>query len=111
MKILLLTLILSFSETAMSAVGIASWYGPGFHGKRTASGKRFNQHSMTAAHRRLPLGTRVLVENLRTHLKTIVKITDRGPYVRGRIIDLSKGAARAIGMVGVDRVRLTVLEG
>lgn len=111
MKMILLTMLLMFSDFAMGAVGLASWYGPGFHGKKTASGKRFNQNALTAAHRRLPLGTRVLVENLRTHKSTIVQIIDRGPYVRGRIIDLSKGAALAIGMVGVDKVRLTVLGG
>jgi rare lipoprotein A len=111
MKMILLTLLLAFSDAALSAVGIASWYGPGFHGKKTASGKRFNMNALTAAHRKIPLGSRVRVENLRTKLSTVVRITDRGPYARGRIIDLSKAAALAIGMVGTDRVRLTILEG
>lgn len=110
-KIVLSIVLLIASTTASAVVGKASWYGPGFHGKKTASGKLFDQNALTAAHKHLPLGAKVRVTNLRTHKSTIVKITDRGPYVRGRIIDLSKGAALAIGMVGVDRVRLTVLEG
>lgn len=81
-----------------AAQGIASWYGPGFHGRRTASGERFNQHSFTAAHRSLPFGTRVRVTNTRNGRSVIVRINDRGPHVRGRLIDLSAGAASAIGV-------------
>lgn len=86
---------------------MASWYGPGFHGRRTASGERFNQHAMTAAHRTLPFGTRVRV----THGKrsVIVRINDRGPWVKGRVIDLSKAAARRLGIKGVARVRIEVI--
>lgn len=91
-------------------IGMASWYGPGFHGRRTASGERFNQYAMTAAHKTLPLGSLVLVTNLETNHSVVVRINDRGPYVRGRIIDLSKGAARALHMAGSDKVELTVLD-
>lgn len=108
-KIVLSIVLLIASTTASAVVGKASWYGPGFHGKKMASGHKFNQNALTAAHKHLPLGTKVRVENLRTHLATVVRITDRGPYVRGRIIDLSRAAARAIGMAGVDRVRLTII--
>lgn len=80
--------------------GIASWYGPGFHGRLSASGERFNQNAMTAAHRTLPFGTRVRVTNQNNGRSVIVRINDRGPFVRGRIIDLSVGAAREIGMYG-----------
>ncbi|MBL8260494.1 MAG: septal ring lytic transglycosylase RlpA family protein [Candidatus Competibacteraceae bacterium] len=89
-------------------VGTASWYGPGFHGKTTASGERFNQNQLTAAHRRLPLGTRVKVTNLNNGRKIEVRINDRGPYRGGRIIDLSKAAAQRLAMhsSGVARVRV-----
>lgn len=89
--------------------GYASWYGGKFHGRKTASGERFNQHALTAAHKTLPLGTRVHVKNLDNGQSVIVTINDRGPFVRGRIIDLSRGAARAIDMAGTERVELTVL--
>ncbi|MDY6781397.1 MAG: septal ring lytic transglycosylase RlpA family protein [Cyanobacteriota bacterium] len=80
--------------------GIASWYGPGFHGRRSASGERFNQNAMTAAHRTLPFGTRVRVINRNNGRSVVVRINDRGPFIRGRVIDLSVGAARKIGMYG-----------
>lgn len=89
--------------------GVASWYGPGFHGRRTASGERFNQYGMTAAHRSLPFGTRVRVTNVRNGRSVIVRINDRGPHVRGRVIDLSKGAARAIGIGGTGQVQMDIL--
>lgn len=80
--------------------GIASWYGPGFHGRKTASGERFNQNALTAAHPHLPFGTKVKVTNLRNGNSVVVRINDRGPHIRGRIIDLSAGAARLIGVTG-----------
>lgn len=91
--------------------GKASWYGPGFHGKRTASGERFNENAYTAAHRSLPFGTRVRVTNLRNGRMVDVRINDRGPFVRGRIIDLSRAAASEIGMIrdGVVPVEVHVL--
>lgn len=92
--------------------GMASWYGPGFHGNQSASGEIFNQNAMTAAHRSLPFGTKARVTNLANGRSVIVRINDRGPYVRGRIIDLSAGAARALGMMqsGVTSVRIDVLD-
>lgn len=78
--------------------GKASFYGPGFHGKRTASGERFNQHELTAAHPDLPLGAQVTVTNLENGKTVQVQVNDRGPYKRGRVIDLSKAAAAKIGI-------------
>src|SRR5581483_1403418 len=72
-------------------VGNASWYGPGFSGHRTASGERFNRNAMTLAHRGLPFGTRVKVTNLKNGRAAIARVNDRGPFVRGRIADLSQG--------------------
>lgn len=93
------------AETAARGqAGMASWYGPGFHGKRTANGERFNTHSLTAAHRTLPFGSRVRVTNKTTGRSIVVRINDRGPFVGGRVIDLSKASARAIGVAGVARV-------
>lgn len=80
--------------------GIASWYGPGFHGRKTANGERFDMGELTAAHKTLPFGTRVLVHNPRNGKKVVVRINDRGPYVPGRVIDLSQAAATALGMKG-----------
>ncbi|MBE9079744.1 septal ring lytic transglycosylase RlpA family protein [Romeria aff. gracilis LEGE 07310] len=94
-----------------STTGIASWYGPGFHGRRSASGEVFNQNAMTAAHRTLPFGTRVRVTNLNNNRQVIVRVNDRGPYSGRRVIDLSAAAARAIGLTssGVGPVQLEVL--
>ena len=91
--------------------GIASWYGGYFHGRRTANGERYNQNAMTAAHKHLPFGTRVRVVNLANGRSTIVRINDRGPFIRGRIIDLSSAAAGEIGLRsrGIGRVRVEVL--
>ena len=92
-------------------VGYASWYGPKFHGRRTSSGEIFNMYDMTCAHRTLPLGTILLVTNLENGRSVVVRVNDRGPFVKGRIIDLSYAAARALGMVekGVVKVRIRVL--
>lgn len=79
-------------------IGVASWYGSWHHGRRTASGARFDKEALTAAHRSLPLGTLVLVENLDNGRSIELRITDRGPYVEGRIIDLSLAAARRLGL-------------
>ncbi len=93
------------------ASGLASWYGPGFHGNRSANGEVFNQNAMTAAHRHLPFGTRVRVVNRNNGRSVVVRITDRGPYAHGRVIDLSAAAARVIGLIqsGVAPVRLEVI--
>jgi len=89
-------------------VGLASWYGPGFHGKVTASGKTFDQQDHTAAHRTLPLGTRVRVTNLANGKSTEVTIIDRGPFARNRLIDLSSAAAEELEMKGKGTVRVRV---
>jgi hypothetical protein len=94
---------------AGSAVGHASWYGPGFHGHRTANGERFDMYAMTAAHKTLPLGTLLLVTNLRNRRSCLVRVNDRGPYVAGRMLDLSAGAAKSIGIGGVGTVRIDIL--
>ena len=92
--------------------GIASWYGKDFHGKRTASGETYNMYDLTAAHRTLALGSRVRVINLDNRKEVVVRINDRGPFIKGRIIDLSFEAARRLNMIseGTARVKLTLLE-
>ncbi len=92
-------------------VGVASWYGPGFHGNRTANGEIYDQYELTAAHRTLPLGTHVMVTDLDNGRAVEVRVNDRGPFVDGRVIDLSYAAARTLGMVGpgTARVRVEVL--
>jgi len=80
--------------------GLASWYGPRFHGRRTASGEVFNQHDFTAAHRTLPWGSKVKVTNIANGKSVEVRINDRGPFGKGRIIDVSRAAAKALGIVG-----------
>jgi len=93
--------------------GTASWYGPGFHGNRTSSGEIYDQNELTAAHQTLPLGTRVAVTNLDNGRQVEVRINDRGPFAKGRVIDLSYAAARMLGMVGPGTapVRIEVLGG
>jgi rare lipoprotein A len=86
-------------ENAAAQCGKASWYGPGFNGRHTANGERFNMGGMTAAHKSLPFGTKLLVTNKRNGRSVIVRVNDRGPFVRGRMLDLSKGAAVQIGMI------------
>ncbi len=91
-----------------SEEGLASWYGPGFHGRRTASGEVYDMHHLTAAHREIPHGSIVEVTNLINGKTVEVRINDRGPFVRGRVIDLSYAAARAIDMVGPGMVPVRV---
>lgn len=102
---------ISFGAIQMAFTGLASWYGPGFNGNRSASGEVFNQEALTAAHPSLPFGTQVRVTNLDTGLSVVVRINDRGPYAHGRVIDLSAGAARVIGLMssGIAPVNLQVL--
>ena len=97
-------------KPATTQIGTASWYGPGFHGRETASGETFNQYALTAAHRTLPLGTEAKVTNLDTGQSVHVKINDRGPYVPGRHLDLSHAAAKQIGLTkkGVAKVKIEV---
>jgi len=96
------------AEPTMMETGLASWYGPKFHGRRTASGEVFNQEKFTAAHRTLPWGSRVRVTNLDNGKSVDVRINDRGPFGKGRIIDLSRAAARALDIVirGITTVRI-----
>lgn len=89
-------------------VGTASWYGPGFHGNRTSSGEVYDQYDLTAAHQTLPLGTRVAVTNLQNGRTVEVRVNDRGPFVKGRSIDLSYAAARSIGMLGPGTVPVRI---
>jgi rare lipoprotein A len=92
------------------SVGLASYYGRKFHGRKTANGERFNMHAMTAAHKGLPFGAMVKVTHLRNGRSVTVRINDRGPFVKGRIIDLSYAAAKRLRMIsqGIARVRLRV---
>ncbi|MGE0099119.1 MAG: septal ring lytic transglycosylase RlpA family protein [Hydrogenophaga sp.] len=89
--------------------GMASWYGEKFHGRRTASGEAFDMHALTAAHRTLPFGTRVRVRHAGTGREVLVRINDRGPHVKGRIIDLSRAAAASIGLVQAGVAPVVVL--
>jgi rare lipoprotein A len=102
------------AQTAPSdgMAGVASWYGEHWQGHKTASGKRFDVHKLTAAHRSLPLNTRVRVTNIENGQSVIVLINDRGPYVDGRVIDLSTAAARRLGMIkkGVVPVQIEIVD-
>jgi rare lipoprotein A len=109
-KLGLLVLLAGLYTTPTLAAKVhASWYGPGFHGKQTASGEIFDQNAMTAAHKTLPFGTWVQVSHNGKSVK--VKINDRGPFIKGRTIDLSKGAATVLGCIdaGVCLVDMKVL--
>lgn len=92
-------------------VGKASWYGRGFHGKRTASGEKFNMYDLTAAHRTLPFGTMLEITYLKTNQKVDVRVNDRGPFIRGRVVDISYQAAKSLGLLadGHGEVEVRVL--
>ncbi|HWW98705.1 MAG TPA: septal ring lytic transglycosylase RlpA family protein [Edaphobacter sp.] len=98
----------SFGKPVSTEIGLASWYGPPYAGRKGADGTVYNQNAMTAAHLTLPMGTMVRVTNLTNNESAVVKITDRGPFVRGRIIDLSLAAAKATGVyrAGVAKVKV-----
>lgn len=98
-------------QVANAYQGKASWYGPQFHGRMTANGEIFDSNDLTAAHPNLPFGTKVKVTNLLNGRSVIVRINDRGPFVKGRIIDVSAGAARVLNMLssGVANVQLEIL--
>lgn len=102
------TLSVSPSLAATVQTGTASWYGPGLQGNPTANGETFNMHELTAAHRSLPFGTRVKVTNNHNGKSVIVRINDRGPFVGGRIIDLSRAAAEEISMIGRGTATVTL---
>ena len=91
--------------------GVASWYGPGFHGNKTANGERYDMHQLTAAHRTLPLGSIAVVQSMNTGRQVTVRINDRGPFARGRVLDLSLAGANALGMTGsgTDDIELRVV--
>lgn len=94
-----------------SFMGVASWYGPGFHGRKTANGERFNMHAMTAAHKTLPMNCYVRVTNPENGKSVVVKINDRGPFHGNRALDLSKGAAKVLGITkrGYGKVEYKVI--
>ncbi len=104
--------LVSDSGTGFYQTGVASWYGPNFQGNPTASGEVFDMNEMTAAHKSLPFGTRVRVVDMSTGNKVVVKINDRGPFIKDRIIDLSFQAAKKLGIVdtGTAEVGLKILE-
>jgi rare lipoprotein A len=104
---------LNYLPETGSQTGLASWYGPDFHGKLTSNKEIYDMYDMTAAHRTLPFGTQVMVTNLENGRAATVRINDRGPFVGDRIIDLSYAAARVLGMVGpgTARVRLNIIKG
>ena len=110
--ILVLGLAATLAAQSYYEVGIASWYGPGFHGKRTANGEIYDMYALTAAHKTLPFGTIVRVVDLDTGRSVVVRINDRGPFIKGRIIDLSYRAAQELGMVkkGLAKVGLKIVK-
>lgn len=99
-------------DYSYSEIGIASWYGPDFHSKKTANGEKYNMHSLTAAHRTLPLPSIVRVTNLENGRSLVVRVNDRGPYARNRIIDVSKKVAQLLGFMekGTAKVKVEILE-
>jgi rare lipoprotein A len=99
------------SDGAYEAVGVASWYGAKVHGRTTASGEPYDMHAMTAAHPSLPFGTKVRVTNLENGRSVVLKINDRGPFAKRRIIDVSRHAAEHLGFLGsgLARVRIEVI--
>ncbi len=106
-----ISIIYPISTLSRSEVGIASWYGQEFHGNRTANGELYDMNGLTAAHRVLPMGTRVRVTNLLNRKSVLVRINDRGPAIQGRLIDVSMAAAKTIGMwgPGLAPVRLEIV--
>lgn len=99
-------------KAGQSFSGVASWYGGKFHGRKTANGERYDMNKLTAAHKSLPFGTRVKVTNRKNGRSVIVRINDRGPYAGKRVIDLSRKAAEAVGMIrsGIAPVTVEVLQ-
>ncbi len=99
------------SPAAWTQTGVASWYGEPFHGRDTASGERYDMNDLTCAHPTLPFGTRLRVQNLDNGRAVTVRVTDRGPFVKDRIVDVSRKAAEELGMIGpgTARVRITVV--
>jgi rare lipoprotein A len=98
----------SASDRTYEAVGVASWYGAKFHGRTTASGEPYDMNAMTAAHPSLPFGTKVRVTNLENGRAVVLRINDRGPFAKRRIIDVSRHAAEHLGFLGADLARVRV---
>lgn len=101
-------ILAAFALPAQANSGVASFYGPGFAGKKTANGERFNPGALTAAHRSLPFGTRLKLTNTANGRSVVVRINDRGPFVGGRVLDVSQGAASALGFVSAGTARLKI---
>jgi rare lipoprotein A len=101
----------TYVKVGQTMTGISSWYGPNFHGKYTSNGERYNMHARTAAHKTWPMDTMVKVTNLQNGRSTIVRINDRGPFVRGRIIDCSYAAGKELGLdrMGIAKVKIEVV--
>lgn len=110
-RLAIAALVIGLAVPALAQTGVASWYGPGFHGRLTASGERFDQHAATCAHRKHAFGTILRVVNLRNGKAATCRVSDRGPFVGGRILDVSKGVAAKLGMIrsGTARVQITVI--
>jgi rare lipoprotein A len=110
-KLLSLVFMTLLSTSIMAdQTGIASWYGHPHHGRKTASGERYNMYGLSAAHRHIKLGTKVKVTNLDNNKTVIVKINDRGPFAKGRILDLSLGAKQQLAMNGTAKVKVEILD-
>lgn len=109
--VLMLFCLTSANASGLFQTGKASYYGKAHHGKKTASGVRFNMYGLTAAHRTLPFGTKLRVTLPETGKSVIVTVNDRGPFIKGRVLDLSQGAARALGMIkiGVGKIEIEKL--
>ncbi len=108
---LLITPLAAPEAVALNQQGIASYYGAKFNGRKTASGERYSHNAMTAAHRSAPFGSQIRVTNISNGRSVVVRVNDRGPWVRGRIVDVSGVAARQLGMTGrgLTRVRVSSL--
>ena len=111
-KMILVAMLISFSIIAKEKIGIASYYHDKYHGRRAANGSIFNQNELTCAHNTLPFGTRLKVKNLSNNKEVIVIVTDRGPFIKDRVIDLSKAAADSIGMLekGLQKVQYEIVK-
>lgn len=107
---LICTLLIYTSSFAQALEGKASWYGGRFHGRKTASGEIFNKNALTCAHKTFKFGTLIKVTNKKNGQTVIVKVNDRGPFVKGRIIDLSEAAAKEIGIQGVANVKIEIVK-
>lgn len=103
----ILAVLLVSGAVAFAEEGVASWYGPGFHGKRSADGSVFDKELLTAAHRDLPFGTYLMVRNLDNGSSVVVRVTDRGPFAKERVLDLSEAAARHLGMIPTGTARVS----